>query len=458
MSQATTAQLQEELAKLRAENGKLARALEQERAGGVAVSADVVASSEKRRRGRGWGRTVIATVLVVLGTLLAPVAVVSTWAQRELTDTAAFVDTFAPLAEDPAVQDFVADQAVSAIEAAVDIDRIADDLFAGLDELELSPRAREALVLLKAPAVSGVRGLLDSTVTEFIRSDAFATIWRDALAITHAQLVNTAGGQADAAVVIGPDQEISLQLGPIIAAVKEQLVAEGFPLAANVPEISRTIAIAQSDSVGLYLAIYQLVVALGIWLPWLSLLLVAAGVTVARRRAQALVWAAGGLLATMLLVGAGIGIGQGFFALAVASTIPRNAAEALYTGILGSVSDIALVVGVLAATVLLITLLSGPWGWARTVRLRGAAAFAGIRRSAERHGISTGATGEWLHRWRLPLRIVIAVGCFAVLVLSRPLATGTIVWTAVVGVLLVAALELLARPSALPRITQEEKA
>jgi len=240
--------------------------------------------------------------------------------------------------------------------------------------------------------------------------------------------------------------------------VKEQLVAEGFPLAANVPEISRTIAIAQSDSVGLYLAIYQLVVALGIWLPWLSLLLVAAGVTVARRRAQALVWTAGGLLATMLLVGAGIGIGQGFFALAVASTIPRNAAEALYTGILGSASDIALVVGVLAATVLLITLLSGPWGWARTVRLRGAAAFAGIRRSAERHGISTGATGEWLHRWRLPLRIVIAVGCFAVLVLSRPLATGTIVWTAVVGVLLVAALELLARPSAPPRITQEEKA
>lgn len=457
MSQATTAQLQEELAKLRAENGKLTEALDRERERGGTAPADVVASPERRRRGRGWGRAVIATVLVVLGTLLAPVAVVSTWAQRELTDTAAFVDTFAPLAEDPAVQDFVADQAVTAIETAIDIDRIADDLFAGLDELELSPRAKEALVLLRAPAVSGVRGLLDSTVTEFIRSDAFATIWRHALAITHAQLVNTAGGQADAAVVIGPDQEISLQLGPIIAAVKEQLVAEGFPLAANVPEITRTIAIAQSDSVGLYLGIYQLVVALGIWLPWVSLLLVAAGVMVARRRAQALVWATGGLLATMLLVGAGIGIGQGFFALAVASTIPRNAADALYWGILGSVSDIVLVVGVLAATVLLVTLLSGPWGWARTVRLRGGAAFAGVRRSAERHGITTGVTGEWLYRWRLPLRVVIAVGCFAVLVLSRPLATGTIVWTAVVGVLLVATLELLARPSAPPRTTEEEK-
>lgn len=449
-TQATTEQLQEELAQLRAEKAELARALEQERGGGGASpggGTEESAAKPPRPRGRGWGRTAIATVLVVVGTLLAPVAVVSTWAQRELTDTPSFVNTFAPLAEDPAVQDFVADQAVAAIESAIDIDQIADDLFAGLDELELSPRAQEALILLKAPAVSGVRGLLESTVTDFIRSDAFATIWRDALTVTHTQLVNTAGGRADAAVVIGPDQEISLQLGPIIAAVKEQLVAEGFPLAANVPEISRTIAIAQADSVGIYLAIYQFVVALGIWLPWISMLIVAAGILVARRRAPALVWASASLLVTMLLVGAGIGIGQGFFGLAVASTIPRNAADSLYTGILGSVSDIVLVVGVLAATVLTITLLSGPWRWARAVRGRGADVFAALRRSAERQGITTGATGEWLHRWRVPLRVLIGVGCFAVLVFARPLSPGTVVWTAVIGVALVAVLELLARPS-----------
>lgn len=444
MSQPTTEQLQRELATLTAEKAELARQLDLERSrSATAGVADVPAAKRNRR---GWGWTVLSTALVAIGVLLAPVAVVSTWAHRELTDTAYFVNTFAPLAQKPEVQDFVAAEAVAAIDSAIDLDEIADNLFTGLDGLDLTPRAKEALVLLKAPAVAGVRGLISSTVTEFVRSDAFATIWKDAITITHQQLVSTATGQKDAAVSVGNNQEISLNLGPIIRAVKEQLVADGFGIAANIPEISRSIVIAEAESVGLYLTIYQLVVAIGIWLPWVSLLIVAAGVLVARRRALALAWAASALLLTMVLVGSGISIGKNVFALAVSSSIPQGAALALYSGILAFVSDIVVVVAVLAAAVLIITLFAGPWRWARRLRSLGSATFASLRETAERHRISTGRTGEWLYRWRIPLRIAVAVVCSAILVFNRPLAPAMIVWTAIIGVVVVAALELAARP------------
>lgn len=444
MSQPTTEQLQRELATLTAEKAELARQLELERS--KSSTADLADAPSANRNRHGWGWTVLATALVAIGVLLAPVAVVSTWAHRELTDTAYFVNTFAPLAQKPEVQDFVAAEAVAAIDSAIDLDEIADNLFTGLDGLDLTPRAKEALVLLKAPAVAGVRGLISSTVTEFVRSDAFATIWKDAITITHQQLVSTATGQKDAAFSVGNNQEISLNLGPIIRAVKEQLVADGFGIAANIPEISRSIVIAEAESVGLYLTIYQLVVAIGIWLPWVSLLIVAAGVLVARRRALALAWAASALLLTMVLVGSGISIGKNVFALAVSSSIPQGAALALYSGILAFVSDIVVVVAVLAGAVLLITLFAGPWRWASRLRSLGSAAFASLRETAERHRISTGRTGEWLYRWRVPLRIAVAVVCSAILVFNRPLAPAMIVWTAIIGVVLVAALELAARP------------
>jgi hypothetical protein len=291
-----------------------------------------------------------------------------------------------------------------------------------------------------------VKGLISSTVTGFVRSDAFAAIWKDALTVTHKQLVSTATGQKDAAIAIGQNQGVSLQLGPIIQAVKEQLVADGFALADRVPAISRTIVIAESSSVAIYLAIYQIVVAVGIWLPWVALLILAAGVFLARRRALALAWASGSLLLSMALAGSGIGVGKNIFVLAVSSSIPQVAATVLYAEVLGFVTNMIVVVGVLAATVLTVTLFSGPWRWARTLRAHGSTGFAAIRKSAEQHGLSTGNTGEWMYRWRVLLRVVVGAACSAFLLISRPVTPGMIVVTAVSAVAVIAVIELASRP------------
>ena len=88
------AELRERVARLETENSTLR--------GQVEAYASAVPDEKgpsRRSRGRGW--TVLAAVLIVLGCLMAPLAVVSSWAKATLTDTDAFVATYAPLAHNP---------------------------------------------------------------------------------------------------------------------------------------------------------------------------------------------------------------------------------------------------------------------------------------------------------------------------------------------------------------------
>lgn len=440
MTQSDTEKYATEIADLKAANAELARALSKQQAAGAQPT------TPQKFRATRWTRGAVATVFIVVGAILAPVAVVSTWAHHQLTDTNYFVNTFAPLAEDPAVQNMVAQEAYAAVESHIGIDELAGDLFAGLENLNLDPRAQAALTLLEAPAVSGIKGLMQNTIHEFVASNAFATIWRESLRLTHQQLVSTATGKQNAVVAVGSNQQIQLELAPVIRAVKNQLVAQNIPLASSIPEVNRSIVIAEDSSIGLYLAIYQIVVATGIWLPWIMLLLLAAGVLIAPRRALALAWASGAVLLTMALVGSGIAIGKDFFALATIDTMPHDAATALYVGVLGFVSNMLVAVGTVAAAVLVVTLFAGPWRWARALRAHMMALITDLRRGFERRGITTGTFGTRLAEWRRPARIIIAAACAAFVLFVRPLPPSATIWLAVIALVLLFLLELLSRP------------
>ena len=116
-------------------------------------------------------------MLVVVALLLAPVAVITAWARIQLVDTDQFVATFAPLAEEPAVQAYIGDQVTAAIEEQVDIPALTSDLFDGIKQLDLPPRAEHALGLLEAPATQGLQSLVSGIVDRIVESPAFADIW-----------------------------------------------------------------------------------------------------------------------------------------------------------------------------------------------------------------------------------------------------------------------------------------
>lgn len=429
---------------LEAENDTLRR--ENERSNTAVIAGGDAHPARPARKRRGWGWTLLATVLVVIGAILAPVAVVSTWAQRELSDGDYFVATFAPLAKQPGVQSLVTDQVTKAVESSIDIDALTKQVFDGVAKAGLPPAAADALRGLAGPAADGIRGLIQSTVSSFVQSQAFADLWTQTLRTAHAQLGETMSGSSNAVITIGNGGEISLQLAPVVQAVKKVLVDKGFSLAKNIPEIKKSIVVAHVASASLIQSIYQLTLALGTWLPWLVLLLLVVGVVVARRRALALVWAAVALFLSMLLVAIGVSVGKTVFVLSVSSVMSASAATTIYATVLQFVSSIVLAVAVLAITVAIVAYLAGPFRFPRRLRGLTGEGFGRLRGVGDAHGLSTGAAGRWIYRQRVLLRVAVAVIAAVIVLFARPLSPALIIWTAVIAVLVLIALELVQRP------------
>lgn len=443
---------QAELVRLSRENAILRERLDAAEAASAAsaetvplpgLAAPAAAPPPSRQR---W-RAVLAVVLIAFGVLLAPVAVVSQWTKTVVTDTDTFVATVAPLADDPAFQAFLVTEIVGVVEEQVDIEALATDLFDGLASLDLPPRAQDALKLLEAPAVEGVRSLIRTAAERVVASDAFANVWEEALRLSQTQIIAALEGDTSSALVITDTGEVGIQLGPIIAEVKKQLVDQGFGLAANIPEIDRTIPIAQSDALVQARTAYQLLNLAGTWLPWVSLVLIAAGVLVARRRSLALIWAGVTLGLSMALLAAGVSVGRFFFINALSPDyLPSDLAGTVYDSLVPLVYASALSVGLAAVTVAVVAYLAGPFRGAIAVRRLVTDGARHLRASAAGSGVTTGRTGVWLYRARRFIRAAVGIGAAAVALFWRPLTPPVIIWTAVLALIVVLLLELLQRP------------
>ena len=67
----------------------------------------------RRRRRIGW-RTPVATLLIVIACLLAPLSVVSVWTANQVSDTSRYVANMTPLVHDPAIQNALTDKITAA--------------------------------------------------------------------------------------------------------------------------------------------------------------------------------------------------------------------------------------------------------------------------------------------------------------------------------------------------------
>lgn len=443
MTRATNSELLRRIAELQAENAQL-------RSASPLSTAEVPTihpTTSPPARTRPWGWTLLATVLIVIGSLLAPAAVIASWAKVELTDTDRFVAAYAPLAKDVAVRAFVTDQTVEVITEQVDIPQLTSDVIDGITELGTGPVATRALESLKGPAAQGIESLIASTVSNFVSSEAFANVWSQALRISHSQLVSALQNTPGSAIELSGNGEVGIQLGPIIAEVKQVLIAQGLTFAAQIPAIDRTIIVAQSDALPSVQIGYGIAVTAGAWLPWIALAFLIAGVLVARRRAVAAIWAAVGLGLGAAILIAAFAIARVVFITAVSpSLLPADAAGSILESVISAMRATAVSVLVLAILVAVVVWFAGPF--AAPTRLPGLSAAGAdwVRDAAERRGVTTGRTGEWLYAQRLLLRVVIGVIAAAVVLFVRPLTPSVTIWTLVLAAIVIGLLQLLQRP------------
>ena len=129
--------------------------------------------------------------------------------------------------------------------------------------------------------------------------------------MAHQTLVKALSGQNGAISV--SNGQVIIDLAPFIAIVKQDLAARGFTLVNSLPPIHPTLALFSAKNLVQAQTLYRLINDLKIVLPILSLLLIAAGVYIARGHRRALIGAGLGFAASMLVLGAALLIVRGVY-------------------------------------------------------------------------------------------------------------------------------------------------
>ncbi len=414
-----------------------------------AATAELHRQGAGRRRRFSW-RAIVAVVLIVLGCVLAPVAVLGVWAGNEVSDTGRWVATVQPLIHDPAIQNVLTDKITNEITSQLNLTGTINQASAQLDSKGL-PRISSLLKTFGPQIASAVTGFIHSTVHSVISSQAMANAWVQVNTVAHQAVVKVLSGQGNGAISTSNGQ-IVLNLGPLIAVAKQDLVARGFSLASNIPPVSPTFALLQAKDLGKAQAGYRLIKALKIVLPILVLLLLGAGVYVARGHRRALVGAGLGLAASMLVLGVGLLIARSIYLGSVPpKVLPGDAAAAAFDAMVHFIRvglRVVLVVGLVVAIGAFFT------GSSRTaVQARSAlkSGLGRIRNFGERKGVSTGPFGQWMYAHRKSLRIG-AVALFALIFVFWGQPTALFVIVLVVLLLVVLGLiELIGRPAEEPQ-------
>ena len=379
----------------------------------------------------------------MLAGVLVPIAIVGAWARIQLVDEGRFIATLGPLAQDAHIQDLVIDQTQAAIDQRAHYDQLTGSVIDGISGLGLPSRAAAALGLLRLPAADGLRNLVDGSVANVVRSDAFAATWSSALRSAHRTVTGTATLD-DGGIVALTDAGLGIRLGPLVDQVKQQLTGQGVGIARLIPSIDRTIIVGSGDQVAAVRDVYRIAAVAGAWLPFGALALFAGGVVAARRRSVAVLWSGVALTLGGLALVVAIAAGSSAVAdVADRRQLPRLALDVVYRTVVEEMQHTAVIVAVLGALVAVAGGVLGDSSSAR--RLRGVVGGlnSSARRDLARRGLDTGRPGLWLGRHRRTVRAALAVLAVVWLVLLRPLVFGDIVLIAVMTLLAAWLLELL---------------
>jgi hypothetical protein len=398
----------------------------------------------RRRRRPGW-RGPVATILILLGCVLAPVSVLAVWTASQVSDTSRYVANMAPLIRDPAITSTLTDKITTQVSSHLDVTGYADTAASALASHGL-PRAATLLKSFGPSLSSAVTGFIHTQVHKIVTSPAFARLWDRVNTVAHAQLVKALSGQGGSAVSVKNGQ-VTVSLGPFINEVKHHLAARGLTIVSRLPPINPAFPLFSAKYLVKAQSAYRLINDLKIVLPLLSLFLLAAGVYVARSHRRALIGAGLGLAASMFVLAAGLLIFRSVYLNSVPSSkLPANAAAVLFDTLVRFIRAglrTLLVVGLVVAAGAFCT---GPSVTAVRTRQGIAAGARWIREHAEAAGLGTGPVGQWTYAHRRALRIgAVTLAALVFVFWGRPTAA-VVILIAVLLLVVLGLIELIGRP------------
>jgi hypothetical protein len=148
-------------------------------------------------------------ILLVLASILAFLAIFTSWIDRQALDTNEWVKTSGKLLEDKAISDAVATYAVDELYANVDVSAV------------VKQRLPKGLQQFSSPVAAGVRQFATRAAEQAIQSPRAQQAWRDANRIAHQQLVSILKGNNE--VVSSQNGEVVLNLRPLVLQLADRI-------------------------------------------------------------------------------------------------------------------------------------------------------------------------------------------------------------------------------------------
>jgi hypothetical protein len=396
----------------------------------------------KARPAGGRWRAPVSAVAIILACVLATVSVVAVWGATQVSNTDRFVANMEPLIHQVPIQNALSAQITSQITSRVDVGALTSTAASELASAHL-PALSRLVTQFEEPLANGVNSLVGTVVARFVASPAMATLWVAALRNVHSGLVRVLSGQGNGTLDV-VNGKVVLSLGPIITQAKEYLVSHGVGFASSIPAVNPTFPLFEAPNLAKAQSGYRLLLTLRWLLPLLSVALFVAGIWIARGHRRALLGAALGLSAAMLVLAAALTIARGIYLNSVPQNVlPADAAAAAYDTLVRFVKDglrVLLVVGLVVAIGAFFT---GPATAAVRTRRSVVSGIGWLRAYGERAGLRTGPAGNWTAAHKTLLRVA-AVGVVALIFVfwGQP-SVAVVIWLVVLLLVLLGVIELL---------------
>ena len=314
-----------------------------------------------RARLRGAG----LALLLVLGCGLVALSLIAFYVRETVLDTDRYVETMAPIAQSPDVQQAVADKLDGAITSRVDFD--------GLMREALPDQADPLAPALSAALQEAIRRRLDA----FVTSDNFSRLWEEANRRAHARVVALlTTGQSGRLLLDG--DTVYLDLGAVVDRVRQALQERGLDrLAAAIPSsVDGRVTLLKSEGLVKARKGVDLIESLTIVLPVLALLCLVGHVALSRPRRRGLLRVGLGLIVTALILIAAAGLGRTAYLDAIdQNVLPREAAADIFDALIGLLRTGVRIMVIVAVVMALLALVLGH---TQTITARSRGAWRGL--------------------------------------------------------------------------------
>jgi hypothetical protein len=350
---------------------------------------------EERKARRGRPRSLTATVLTLLACLAITLTVPAAWTYRTLFVTDAFVDRVTPIGFDPAVTPVLSDRLTTQIFGLIDVEAIVADA--------LPPRGQ----ILAGPLTGGIEDFVREKVNEVLSSDQFRDRWIQANRFAHTQIVAVLRDESE--IVDTANGRVVLNLLPIVNEALQRIESQAaglfqkdvdlpeitggevpaearekisLALGVEVPEDFGEIVVFESDRLEAAQTAVSFFDRAIVFLVILTLVLIALALWMSRRRRRTLLQLVVGSMVGIVVVRRLVMWVEDQVVDLAQRPDGEQALGAITDQVFSSFFTVTTTVIVVGLAIVVIALISGPYGWAVTTRAKTVALGRGVVNTA----------------------------------------------------------------------------